>query len=43
MADGATENVLSWTVSNWLTVVLMATIAFFLLGVGQKWYQARQG
>jgi hypothetical protein len=43
MADASTENVLSWTVSNWLTVTLMALIAFGLAGLAQKWYAAKQG
>lgn len=44
MADTPSgENVLAWTVSNWITVVLMATIFYFLLGLGQKWYASRQG
>lgn len=37
----ADENILSWNVANWITVVLMAAIAFFLLGVVQKWMQSR--
>lgn len=43
MAEGTSENVLTWTVSNWITVTLMALIAFGLLGFGQKWYQQRAG
>lgn len=43
MAEGAAgETVLTWNVSNWITVILMATIGFFLLGVAQKWYQNRK-
>lgn len=37
------ENVLTWNVTNWITVILMAAIGFFLLGLGMKWYQSRQG
>lgn len=42
MADGASETVLTWNTSNWITVVLMALIGFFLLGLAQKWYAQRQ-
>jgi hypothetical protein len=37
----ANENILSWNVTNWITVVLMAGIAFFLLGLIQKWMQQK--
>jgi len=40
-ATGGT--ILSWNLTNWVTVVLMAMIAFFLIGLAQKWYQSRQG
>jgi hypothetical protein len=35
------ENILSWNFTNWVTVVLMASIAFFALGLLQKWMQSR--
>lgn len=35
----AAENILSWNFANWVTVVLMAVIAFTLLGVVQKYMQ----
>lgn len=38
MAD---ENILSWNFANWVTVVLMALIAFFLLGLIQKYMQSK--
>lgn len=38
MAD---ENILSWNFANWVTVVLMALIAFFLLGLIQKYMQGK--
>lgn len=41
MAD-TTETILSWNVTNWVTVILMAAIGFFLLGLAQKWYQSTQ-
>jgi hypothetical protein len=37
------ETVLTWNVTNWITVILMAATGFFILGVLQKWYQQRQG
>lgn len=45
MADtpASTGTILSWTLTNWVTVVLMALIAFFLIGLAQKWYQSRAG
>lgn len=39
----ASENILSWNFANWVTVVLMAAIAFAALGIVQKWMQARAG
>lgn len=38
MAD---DNILSWNFANWVTVVLMAAIAFAVLGLVQKWMQSR--
>ena len=38
MAD---ENILSWNFSNWVTVVLMALIAFAILALIQKYMQQR--
>ena len=40
MAD---ENILSWNFANWVTVTLMAVIAFTVLGIIQKWMQAKAG
>lgn len=40
--ENAGATILTWDVTNWVTVVLMATIGFFLLGLAQKWYQNRQ-
>jgi predicted negative regulator of RcsB-dependent stress response len=39
MAD---ENILTWNVTNWITVVLMVLIGFFLLGFGERWWISRQ-
>lgn len=35
--------VLSWNLTNWITVTLMAVLAFAGIGAAQKWYQSRQG
>jgi predicted negative regulator of RcsB-dependent stress response len=37
------ENILTWNVENWITVILMAAIGFMLLGLGQKWWQSHHG
>jgi hypothetical protein len=37
----ANENILSWNFANWVTVVLMALIMFFLLGILQKYMQSK--
>ena len=39
MAD---ENILTWDVTNWITVVLMAAIGFFLIAAVQKYWQKKQ-
>lgn len=36
-----TGTILSWTLTNWITVTLMALIAFIGIGAAQKWYQSR--
>jgi ABC-type antimicrobial peptide transport system permease subunit len=35
-------NIITWNVANWVTVVLMAAIAFAIIGVAQKAYVARK-
>ena len=42
MAEGS-ETILSWNMTNWITVILMAAVGFFLIGMAQKWYKSRQG
>jgi hypothetical protein len=37
----ADENIISWNVPNWITIVLMASIMYFLLGLVQKYMQQR--
>lgn len=38
----AEETILTWNVTNWLTVILMAAIGLTLLGLGVKAYRGRQ-
>lgn len=35
------ENIIAWNVTNWVTVVIMASVAFFLIGVILKWKQSK--
>lgn len=35
------ENIISWNVTNWVTVILMAAIGFFILGTVLKWKQSK--
>lgn len=37
----ASENILTWNFANWVTVVLMALIVFFMLGLLQKYMQGK--
>lgn len=39
MAD---ENIITWNVSNWITIILMASIGFALLAVIQKYVAAKK-
>ena len=36
------ENIIAWNVTNWVTVILMASIGFFIVGALLKWRQARK-
>jgi hypothetical protein len=40
MAD---ENIITWNVSNWITIVLMAAVGFGILAVVQKYIAAKKG
>jgi hypothetical protein len=33
--------IITWNVTNWITVILMAAVGFALLGLGMKFYQSR--
>lgn len=35
------ENIIQWNVTNWVTVILMAAIGFFLIGALLKWKQTK--
>lgn len=39
----ASENgvIVTWSVTNWITIILMAAIGFFIIGLGMKFYQSR--
>lgn len=39
MAD---ETIISWNVANWVTIILMASIGFALLGLAQKFVANRK-
>jgi hypothetical protein len=43
MADtpSTSGTVLSWNLTNWVTVVLMALVAFGGIALAQSWYQKR--
>jgi hypothetical protein len=36
------ENLITWNVANWITVILMAAIGFALLGLAKKAYASYQ-
>lgn len=36
------ENLITWNVANWITVILMAAIGFALLGLGKKFIAQHQ-
>jgi hypothetical protein len=37
------ENIITWNPANWVTVVLMAGVGFFVLSLIQKAVAAKQG
>lgn len=34
--------ILTWNVTNWITVILMAAVGYMLIGLGMKYYQSKQ-
>lgn len=43
MAAEGKGTILSWNLTNWITVTLMAAVMFTLLGVIQKYLSAKVG
>jgi hypothetical protein len=41
MAVFESDSILAWNFANWVTVVLMALVMFFLLGLLQKYMQGK--
>jgi hypothetical protein len=43
MADNpiTSGTILSWNLTNWVTVVLMAAVGFGIIAVAQSWYKNR--
>lgn len=37
------ENIITWNVTNWITVILMAAVGFFILGAVTKFAQNKLG
>ena len=37
------DNIISWNLMNWITVILMAAIGFSVLGLAQNLYAKRSG
>lgn len=35
------ENIIAWNVTNWVTVIIMAAVGFFIIGAAMKWRQGR--
>jgi hypothetical protein len=38
----ANETIISWTPANWITIVLMAALGFFILGMVARIVQQRK-
>jgi len=36
------ESIISWTPANWITVLIMVTLGFALLGAGAKFVQMKR-
>jgi hypothetical protein len=39
----ADENIITWNVTNWITILLMAGIGFGILAVAQKYIASKKG
>lgn len=42
MAEVSSPTIITWNVSNWITVSLMVFVFFSLLGLGAKLWQQRK-
>lgn len=42
MAEGAESNILSWTPANWITVLLMVSVAYAIVGAVARIIQQRK-
>jgi hypothetical protein len=40
--DNAGGVILTWNITNWITVVIMGAVGFALIGLGQKVWQNRK-
>lgn len=36
------QNLITWNVPNWITIILMAALGFTILQALKKWYQSSQ-
>lgn len=39
----AEPTIITWNVTNWITIFLMALLGFMLFNAAKAWYQQRQG
>jgi hypothetical protein len=39
----AEDKILTWNVANWITVLIMVTLGFAVLGMAVKLWQAKKG
>jgi len=37
------DNIITWNLANWVSVVLMALLGFFALGAIMSWYRQKVG
>jgi len=42
MAEGTSGTLLTWTPANWITVVLMVSIAYAVIGAAARIWQQKQ-
>lgn len=39
----AEQTIISWNATNWITIVLMAALGFFVIGTAVKIYKSKMG